>query len=413
MTGSRYGVKVTRGPNLELPPHNEACDLEDLRQYALNSSQPLAVDLFCCGGGLSLGLEEAGFRVILGVDRDRNAIITHRAHVGGASLSADISEPEEIDRITNALDGIPVSLVAGSPPCQPFSRAGSSKLRSLVRDGARNSEDERRELWRSFVQVVEKLKPPAILMENVPDMAIGSNAVTFRAIVSAVEGLGYRVDSRILASWRYGVPQLRQRLFIIGLQEGKSFTWPRPRNHRRPTVRDAISDLPPVEAGQRNVELPSGRALTAFQRRSRRGQPRGRGGKLFDHHTRAVREDDLEAFRLMNSQTRYSELPAHLRRYRSDIFHDKYKRLDWDEPSRTITAHIAHDGYWYIHPEQHRSLTIREAARIQSFPDWYRFAGTPSHALRQIGEAVPPLLAAATGIMLPGAATLRVLGRVA
>lgn len=397
MTGSRYGVKVARGPNLELPPHNEACDLEDLRQYALQSGWPLALDLFCCGGGLSLGLEEAGFRVILGVDRDRNAIITHRAHFGGASLSADMSEPEEIDRITNALDGIPVSLVAGSPPCQPFSRAGSSKLRSLVRNGSRNSEDERRELWRNFVQVVGKLKPPAVLMENVPDMAIGNNAVTFRAIVSALEGLGYRVDSRILASWRYGVPQYRQRLFIIGLQEGISFTWPRPRNHRRPTVRDAISDLRAVEAGQRNVELPSGRALTAFQRRSRRGQPRGRGGKVFDHYTRAVREDDLEAFRLMNSQTRYSELPAHLRRYRSDIFDDKYKRLDWDEPSRTITAHIAHDGYWYIHPEQHRSLTIREAARIQCFPDWYRFAGTPSHALRQIGEAVPPLLAAAVG----------------
>src|SRR3990167_7722241 len=109
MTGSRYGVKITRGPNLELPPHNEACDLEDLRQYALKSSRPLAVDLFCCGGGLSLGLEEAGFQVILGVDRDRNAIITHRAHFGGVSLSADLSEPEAVDRITNALHGIPVS----------------------------------------------------------------------------------------------------------------------------------------------------------------------------------------------------------------------------------------------------------------------------------------------------------------
>ena len=397
MTGSRYAVKITRGPNLQLPPHDEACDLEDLRQYALTERLPLAVDLFCCGGGLGLGLEEAGFRVIMGVDRDRSAIATHKAHFGGVSLLADMSRPEEIERITGALAGIPVSLVAASPPCQPFSRAASSKIRSLVRDGVRAFEDERRELWQSFVQVVERLKPPAVLMENVPDMAIGNNAITFRAIVSALESLGYDVNTRILASWKYGVPQHRQRLFIIGLQEGISFAWPRPWNHRRPTVREAISDLRAVEAGQRDVELPSGPALTAFQRRSRRGQPRGRGGKVFDHYTRAVREDDLEAFRLMNSQTRYSDLPVHLRRYRSDIFDDKYKRLDWDEPSRTITAHIAQDGYWYIHPEQHRSLTIREAARIQSFPDWYRFAGPPSHALRQIGEAVPPLLATAVG----------------
>lgn len=99
----------------------------------------------------------------------------------------------------------------------------------------------------------------------------------------------------------------------------------------------------------------------------------------------------------MDHQTLYSDLPAHLQRYRADIFKDKYKRLHWDEPSRTITAHIGHDGYSYIHPEQHRSLTLREAARLQSFPDWFRFAGGSTHAFRQIGEAVPPMLAQAVG----------------
>lgn len=108
---------------------------------------------------------------------------------------------------------------------------------------------------------------------------------------------------------------------------------------------------------------------------------------------------------MMNAKTRYSDLPARLRRYRADIYRDKYKRLGWDVPSRTITAHIAKDGYWYIHPEQHRTLTVREAARIQTFPDWFRFSGTRSDSFRQIGEAVPPQLALALGRALLAAAT--------
>jgi DNA (cytosine-5)-methyltransferase 1 len=120
-------------------------------------------------------------------------------------------------------------------------------------------------------------------------------------------------------------------------------------------------------------------------------------GMLFDHVTRAVRKDDLIAFRLMNDKTTYDQLPEELRRYDATSFLDKYNRLAWDEPSRTIAAHIAKDGYWYIHPDQHRTLSIREAARVQSFPDWFRFAGHKSNALNQIGEAVPPLVAEAIG----------------
>jgi DNA (cytosine-5)-methyltransferase 1 len=105
-----------------------------------------------------------------------------------------------------------------------------------------------------------------------------------------------------------------------------------------------------------------------------------------------VRDDDALAFERMDSTTRYSELPENLRRYRADIFDDKYKRLEENGLSRTITAHIAKDGYWYIHPRQGRTLTVREAARLQTFPDWFRFAGPPSAAFRQIGNAVPPAL---------------------
>ena len=113
---------------------------------------------------------------------------------------------------------------------------------------------------------------------------------------------------------------------------------------------------------------------------------------MFDHITRPVRDDDAVAFSRMNPDTLYSDLDPELKRYRDDIFDDKYKRLDPYDISRTITAHIAKDGYWYIHPYQDRTLTVREAARLQTFPDWVRFAGPPSAAFRQIGNAVPVVL---------------------
>jgi DNA (cytosine-5)-methyltransferase 1 len=122
------------------------------------------------------------------------------------------------------------------------------------------------------------------------------------------------------------------------------------------------------------------------------GVPAADAHKVYDHITRPVRDDDALAFERMDSTTRYSELPENLRRYRADIFDDKYKRLEENGLSRTITAHIAKDGYWYIHPRQNRTLTVREAARLQTFPDWFRFAGPPSAAFRQIGNAVPPAL---------------------
>ena len=130
---------------------------------------------------------------------------------------------------------------------------------------------------------------------------------------------------------------------------------------------------------------------------ARRACPRRDRASIHDHITRDVRPDDAEAFALLGEGQTYADLPERLQRYRSDIFTDKYKRLAWDEVSRSITAHIAKDGYWYIHPEQHRTLSIREAARVQTFPDWFRFAGQPTHRLSQIGNAVPPLLGEALG----------------
>ena len=203
---------------------------------------------------------------------------------------------------------------------------------------------------------------------------------------------------------QYGVPQFRQRLILVALRDKTAFTWPDPVPDRV-TVGNAIGDLPSVEGGWRPEGGADGWApydapKNAFQRRMREGMDGQHADRVYDQITRPVREDDKIAFAHMDSKTRYSELPDELRRYRADIFDDKYKRLDEHGLSRTITAHIAKDGYWYIHPKDNRTLTVREAARIQTFPDRYRFAGPPSAAFRQIGNAVPPFLGEQLGMAI-------------
>ena len=167
----------------------------------------------------------------------------------------------------------------------------------------------------------------------------------------------------VLDAWRYRVPQHRSRLFGVAFAGNRGFEWPRPRG-RRPTVWQAVGDLPVAAPGTREEEQPyHGPPHSVIAKWARRGL---RG-------------------------------PEHLRRYRSDIFNDKYLRLSFDGLARTIMAHIAKDGYWYIHPAEDRTLSIREAARIQTFPDRFRFAGHPSSRYRQIGNTVPPMLASAIG----------------
>lgn len=393
---SRYGVPFSKGPEVHLAPHPESCDLSDVSLYAHRCAGPLAIDLFSGAGGLSLGLKMAGFNVVLAAELEQEAAATHRAHFGGSSLCADLSSQETVDAICAALDGVELDLVAGGPPCQPYSQAAFSKVRHLEAFHGRQP-DQRRNLWSSYVQIVMRTRPRAVLVENVPDMAFGRDGVVLRRLVAALEGIGYHVHTRVLTSDSFGVPQHRQRLFTVAFREPREFHWPSREDHVRRVLRDAIGDLPEVAGGDRREVRPySGNPspLQEFFRESVRGED---AHVIYDHYARAVRPDDLEAFKLMTSKTRYSDLPDHLKRYRDDIFEDKYKRLDMEQLSRTITAHISKDGYWYIHPTQHRTLTVREAARIQTFPDSYRFCGYPRHAFKQIGEAVPPLLGKAIG----------------
>ena len=405
--GSKYGVKLIRGPFVVLPPHPEECGEDEFLAYAeklRDGGHRLAADLFSGAGGLSLGLEMAGYRVVLGIDRDKEATETHRHHFGGLTLDWDLGNPEHIARVAQLIQHAGIELIAGGPPCQPFSRAGRSKIRHRIVNGFNDPSKERRHLWRSYLEIVSIARPAAVLMENVPDMALDKDMFILRTMVHELESMGYAVDERAVDTSQYGVPQFRQRLILVALRDKTALTWPDPVPDRV-TLGNAIDDLPSVEGGWRPEGGADGWApydtpKNAFQRRMRRDMDGELSDRVYDQITRPVRPDDEIAFAHMDSTTRYSQLPAELRRYRADIFDDKYKRLDEHGLSRTITAHIAKDGYWYIHPRDNRTLTVREAARIQTFPDKYRFAGPPSAAFRQIGNAVPPFLGEKLGIAI-------------
>ena len=402
ITRRRTAVPSHRGNQLRLPARSSAPDPGDLaavRQWVQSADTPRAIDLFCGAGGLSLGLRDAGFNVLVGADSNQWAVETHTANLGGLGYVGDLSDPSELIEQLEGWGVTHVELVAGGVPCQPFSRAGQAKIRELIRAGERHPADPRASLWRSFMEVVEYLQPDAVLVENVPDLPTWDDGAVLSGFLETLGDLGYRVDARIVDCFRFGVPQHRSRLMLTGLRGGRSMSWPEETDELT-SLSDAIGDLPPVPGGQRCERLPyvprPGSGST-FQKRMRDGLAPADQPWIHDHITRAVRTDDWEAYTGLDEGQTYADIPQHLQRYRTDIFTDKYKRLAWGELSRTITAHIAKDGYWYIHPEQHRTLSIREAARLQTFPDWFRFAGQPSHRYAQIGNAVPPFAGEAIG----------------
>lgn len=396
----RGGLRVQsfRGERIRLEPKSGSPASEDQTQDWLQAQpHPWALDLYSGAGGLSFGLAQAGFSVVAAADHDDTALETHAHNIGGLTWCGDLRDPLEFISQLSQWGIRSVDLVAGGPPCQPFSRAGTSKIASLVRSGKRPPGDERTSLWHSFLEVIDHLEARAVLLENVPDFARIQSGHTLTTLLSALEDRNYRTHVKVLESWRYRIPQLRKRLFVIGVREGTEFNWPEPSGIRT-TVGDAIADLPLAGGGQRKEVLPYGMGHSGdFAQRMRRNLAGSERALVRDHITRFVRDDDAEIFAEMEPGQTYRDVPEYRRRYRSDIFSDKYNRLTWSGLSRTITAHLARDGYWYIHPSQDRTLSIREAARIQTFPDSFRFAGTPSSRYRQIGNAVPPLLAESVG----------------
>lgn len=358
---------------------------------------------------MSLGFEMATYHIGLGVEKKELPHRTYCHNFGDHCLLGDIRDIPNPGTLIEEQGLEQVDVIIGGPPCQGFSRVGRGKLRSLKNDPS-YIRDPRNLYYKEFIRFVEALQPLYFVMENVPDMqyyADGEGLLLKKALRRFRE-LGYTVDWQVLQADHYGVPQIRRRLFITGNRLKQEIRWPTETCKGNPvTVWQAISDLPIVPHGHRQDEM-SYRPrceLNDYQRLMRQGA----GDVLYNHQTRWHNEQDLAAFAWLQEGGKYVELPDIYKRYRDDIFKDKYWKLYRDRPSWTITAHIGKDTYRYIYPsleekpEPPRTISVREAARLQSFPDRFRFLGAFTRQFHQVGNAVPPLLAKAMAeAILPG-----------
>ncbi len=368
----------------------------------ISPGKPIVIDIFCGAGGLSLGFEMAGYHIGMGVEKDTLAFQTHCYNFRNACYLGDISEIASPLRFVQEHGLKYVDVVVGGPPCQGFSRVGRGKMRSL-RGDPMFIHDPRNQYYREFIRFVESLRPLYFVMENVPDLMFycdGEERLLDKALAIFRKELGYKTDFQVLHADHFGVPQTRKRLFIVGNRIGKEIRWPEPLYRDHPvTVWNAISDLPVIPHNYRLDEIPyqPRHELNRYQQLMREGA----GDVLYNHQTRFHNEQDLAAFAHMPEGGKYVDLPQEFKRYRDDIFRDKYRKLYRHQPSWTIEAHIGKDTYRHIYPsiqgepEPPRTISVREAARLQSFPDRFRFLGPFTRQFYQLGNAVPPILAKA------------------
>jgi DNA (cytosine-5)-methyltransferase 1 len=335
---------------------------------------PLAIDLFCGAGGLSLGLLHAGFRVVAALDNDPTAVRTYAANIGSHVFCAPVEELSAADLLSRAGIGPgECTLLAGGPPCQGF---------SVQRRGSRT--DVRNGLVLQFARLVEEIRPRFFLMENVGGLLSKHGDPFLREFELRAAKLDYVIHVRLLDAAHFGVPQVRKRALLVGEHRPgvrSPFVFPAPTTADAPlTVRSAIGDLPsPPKDGSCHPAIPNHfreARLAAINLERIRHVPPGGG-----------REHLPKRLQLACHQNN----PEHRHM-------DVYGRLAWDEPSVTITARF--DSFTrgrFAHPVEHRSLTVREGARIQTFPDSFVFAGNREESARQVGNAVPPLLAKLLG----------------
>jgi len=381
------------------------------------------VDLFGAPGGLSLGFKMASFSSLATVDFDAAGLRTyHRNFPKSKIISKNIRDVKcewflaEVGMSKGECD-----VLLGGPPCQGFSSVGRVKIASLVRGGiwklkngnSRLIDDPRNLLYKEFLRFVEGIHPAFFVLENVLGIMSYRNGEIVREIVQGFEDLGYRTDFKILDAAEYGVPQHRRRVFFIGNERGSPNPFPKPTHctagieslgksadggdiwlPEAITVWDAIADLPRIRAGVNKSTMNYTKdPCCEYQKWARKGSE-----AVYNHVTRPHGKRDRDVFKKMKPGNQWKDLPKRDRRrygYRDDVFTDKFKRLWKNKPAWTITSHIHKDGYVYIHPTQTRTVSVREAARLQSFPDTFVFEGSRTEQFRQVGNAVPPLMARA------------------
>jgi DNA (cytosine-5)-methyltransferase 1 len=375
---------------------------------------PTSVDIFVAPGGLSLGFAMAGFHTLAGVDLSKDGLSTFSNNFPCAvPMLKDIQElngKELLRRIVLSKGDIDV--MVGGPPCQGYSVVGRVKIASLVQKGVwklkngtpRLIDDPRNLLYKEFIRLVSECLPKFFVMENVKGITSYKDGELMQDIKDEFENVGYLVDFRILDAAKFGVPQHRKRVIFIGNRLGMPNPFPSAHflSDNFVTVWNAIRDLPTLREG-------GGKEIMEYNKAtSHRYQEWARTDShlVFNHVARPHSKRDIDTFRHMRPGSKWKDLPKECKDmygYRDDIFNDKFKRLWKNKPSWTVTAHLCKDGYVYIHPTQTRTITVREAARLQSFPDQFVFSGSKTSQFRQVGNAVPPLMAKAIGISIRNA----------
>ncbi len=334
-----------------------------------------AIDLFAGCGGLSKGFMDAGFNILLGIDNDGAALNTFAMnHNGAKTLNADLSKSEAFDEIREVIDGKSIDVIIAGPPCQGFSLTGP-----------RNFDDPRNRLYLAVIEMVKLFKPKGFIIENVPGMATMYGGQVKDEVLRRFREIGYNIDCQILCAADYGVPQLRKRLVYMGIRADigcpifpKKVLTP----DQYITCRDAIGDLPSREneLGE-EIDQYTTDPYTEYQR-----MMRGECKLLHNHVATAHKQFVKDTIAQVPEGGNWKDLPIGVGESRK--FHEAWTRYDGNKPSRTIdTGHRNHFHYKY-----NRVPTIRENARLQSFPDDFVFTGTKTQQNRQVGNAVPPLL---------------------
>lgn len=344
--------------------------------------KPIGIDIFSGAGGLSLGAQWAGIQIKTAIENNYSAAKTYKRNHNNTNVIC-----EDIRKL-NALDFVnkeePIFIIMGGPPCQGFSLSNTIN---------RNMENPKNFLFREFVRFVRDIRPEWFLFENVWGFAQMEHGHFETMVQKIFEDLQYKVEPKVLSAEKYGVPQKRTRFFMVGNRVGIDFEFPKPTVEHIVTVKEAISDLPPLKNGDciesAHYSTPKSKASN-YAKEMRKGSLRATQNYVSKNNDLVI-----ERYHHIQPGENWRAIPDFLmtnyadkKRCHSGI----YKRLKEDAPSVVISNYRKS---MLIHPTQDRGISVREAARLQSFPDTFMFEGPISHIQQQIGNAVPPLLAKA------------------
>lgn len=376
-----------------------------------------SVDLFAGAGGLSCGLKQTGFTPLLANELVPQYAETYQLnHQEAQVIVGDVRQICEVNikKLIGVTEG-EIDLVAGGPPCQGFSI--NAPIRTL--------DDERNHLFKDFLRVVSSLKPKAVLIENVPGIVSLGKGTVVQQIYAELEAMGYKVGHKILFAGHYGIPQMRFRTVFIGIRKYKGeISFPEPEFSAKAvanftgakelcisipplfyqnlkhqvSVWDALSDLPEIE----NRQIVSPERYATEPQNDYQKYLRTNREKLTAHYCARIADINLERLKYIPQggswrDIPHSLLPDGLKRARRSDHTKRYGRLHPDALCSTVLTKC--DPHWgsFFHPTQDRVISVREAARIQSFPDSYIFSGSITQQYEQVGNAVPPLLGKAIG----------------